>query len=64
MRERSTRLPRIQATAQELTSWITYFDRHPDRRYISDGDPSTITIPRGTRAEIGSGYVDRIVERP
>ena len=57
-------LPRIQATAQELASWLTYFDHHPDRRYVSDGDPKTITIPRGTRADLRPGAATRAIERP
>jgi len=57
-------LPRIQATAQELANWLTYFDRHPERRYVSDGDPTTITIPRGTRSAVQPRYATRVVERP
>lgn len=39
------RLPRIQAVERDLNSWLTHFDRHPNDRFISDGDPDTITIP-------------------
>jgi len=28
------RIPRIQATEQELTYWLRYFDKHPEERYI------------------------------
>jgi len=42
-------LPRVRA--QDLTGnlpvsgfWIEYFDRHPEKRFVSDGDPSKITI--------------------
>jgi peptidoglycan/xylan/chitin deacetylase (PgdA/CDA1 family) len=30
-------LPRIQAFDPELDKWLTYFERHPERRFISDG---------------------------
>lgn len=42
-------LPRIRA--QDLTGnlpvsgfWIDYFDRHPEKRFVSDGDPSKMTL--------------------
>lgn len=38
-------IPRIQACDSELDKWFSYFDKHPEKRYISDGDPDTITIP-------------------
>ncbi|WIF94238.1 polysaccharide deacetylase family protein [Caminicella sporogenes] len=25
--------------------WLEYFDKHPEKRYISDGDKDTVTIP-------------------
>jgi hypothetical protein len=36
---------RVQATAQELDSWLGFFQTHPELRYVSDGDPSMVTIP-------------------
>lgn len=47
------RLPRIQALDPSLDTgdsglyaWIQYFADNPERRYVSDGDPETVTIPR------------------
>ncbi len=48
------RLPRIQAVddrfapESNLNRWITHFDRHPEQRYVSDGDPATVTVPFAT----------------
>ena len=58
------RLPRIQATEAELGSWISYFDKRVDERYMSDGDPGTITVPRGKTAQVRPPGGARVVERP
>ena len=40
------RLPRVQATQSELDKWLRYFERRPDKRYVSDGDPDIVTVPK------------------
>ncbi|MBC7247267.1 MAG: polysaccharide deacetylase family protein [Actinobacteria bacterium] len=47
------RLPRIQALDPSLDTgdcglyaWVQYFMENPERRYVSDGDPTTVTIPK------------------
>ncbi|HZO89231.1 MAG TPA: polysaccharide deacetylase family protein [Chthonomonadaceae bacterium] len=42
------RLPRIQAIEgpMGITYWLDDLKRHPERRYVSDGDPNTVTVPR------------------
>lgn len=40
------RLPRVQASSEELGKWLEYFRSHPERRYISDGEPSTVSVPK------------------
>lgn len=45
------RIPRIRASEMEtentgLYDWLEYFDKHPEERYISDGDPNTISFPK------------------
>ena len=59
------RLPRIQAMDSEVNSWLRYFDRHPEERFVSDGDPATVTILKGRRGELGelAGKKLRIVEQ-
>jgi peptidoglycan/xylan/chitin deacetylase (PgdA/CDA1 family) len=56
-------LPRIQATELELRAWLTDFDRHPERRYISDGDATKITVPPGARDRVKPSYSARVTER-
>ncbi len=58
------RLPRIQAVQSELTFWLRYFKQHPAERFVSDGNPATVTIPQGTRTELRdlAGKSFRIIE--
>lgn len=59
------RLPRIQAVESEISYWLGYFDKHPEARFVSDGDPLTVTVPKGKRSELkiplppGFGVVER-----
>ena len=57
------RLPRIQAVGTDLDYWVTYFDRNPGERYVSDGDPATITVASGSTGKVGAVRTARIVER-
>jgi peptidoglycan/xylan/chitin deacetylase (PgdA/CDA1 family) len=60
-----TRLPRIQAIEQDLGRWLTYFDKNPGERFVSDGDPGVVTVPPGgrdrVRASLASGL--KVIER-
>lgn len=47
------RIPRVQALDPSLDTgdsgiyaWIQYFMENPERRYRSDGNPGTVTVPR------------------
>ena len=46
------RIPRIEPIEDSdgLTHWLGYLKAHPKRRYISDGDPATISVPRSDAA--------------
>ncbi len=59
------RLPRIQALESELHYWLRYFDRQSDERFVSDGNPATVTIPKGRRGELRelTGRSLQIIER-
>jgi len=59
------RLPRIQAVERDLASWLDHFQRNPQDRFVSDGDPATVNIPAARRdalrRELPRGL--RVVER-
>lgn len=38
-------VPRVQARDSELDKWLPYLESHPLDRYVSDGDPKTVTVP-------------------
>ncbi len=38
-------LPRVQAGEQSLSYWLSWFDQHPDERYVSDGDVNVLAFP-------------------
>ena len=59
------RLPRIQALESEVHYWLRYFDRQSDERFVSDGDPATLTIPKTRRGELRelTGRKLQVIER-
>jgi peptidoglycan/xylan/chitin deacetylase (PgdA/CDA1 family) len=60
-----TRLPRVQAVEADLTFWLRYFDRNPQERFVSDGDPATLTVPAGRADGIRREIVSqvKVIER-
>jgi len=58
-------LPRIQAVGRELAYWIDYFDKNPGERFVSDGDPSAVTVPAARRDRLRTELEPalRVVER-
>lgn len=40
----SLALPRVRGSQEELDKWFKHFEQNPEDRYISDGDPQTITV--------------------
>lgn len=57
-------LPRIQALEHEIGAWLTHFERRPEERYVSDGDPTIITVPVGHAGKVREIPGSRVVERP
>ena len=58
-----TRLPRIQALERDLATWLDWFDKHPGERFVSDGDPATVTVPAERRAKLKPDVKLRVIER-
>jgi hypothetical protein len=46
------RIPRIQAVERDLGYWLSFFDNTPSERFVSDGDPSTVTVPTAKRDKL------------
>ncbi len=57
-------LPRIQAVEHDLEYWLTYFERNPGERYVSDGQAGTITVPSKVASKARSNSGLKVVERP
>jgi peptidoglycan/xylan/chitin deacetylase (PgdA/CDA1 family) len=58
------RLPRIQAVERDLAYWLTYFDKNPQDRFVSDGDPNSVTVPTAQRDRLRDEFkTKRVVER-
>jgi len=57
-------LPRIQAVGSGVADWLHYFDQHPDQRFVSDGDPDTVAVPKGRQgaARPRPGQTVRVIE--
>lgn len=54
------RTPRIRATddpsiSTDMYDWMDYFDKNPHERYISDGDPGRVTVPRDMEDRVDRG---------
>jgi polysaccharide deacetylase len=58
------RLPRIQAIESELRHWLTRFERKPEERFVSDGDPTVVTVPAALRDRLRDDLRTlRVIER-
>lgn len=45
----------------ELNYWLDYFLEHPEKRYISDGDASTLVLPEKARGNVNPIYDDKVI---
>ncbi|MGE5690873.1 MAG: putative glycoside hydrolase [Pseudomonadota bacterium] len=43
--------------------WMRELARHPERRFVSDGDPATITVAAGAEGEVAPRFRARIIAR-
>jgi peptidoglycan/xylan/chitin deacetylase (PgdA/CDA1 family) len=47
-------IPRIAVTGNTLRDAVAKLKSHPELRYISDGDPTTVSAPKALAAELGA----------
>ncbi|MBC7293259.1 MAG: hypothetical protein H5T84_03965, partial [Thermoleophilia bacterium] len=47
-------IPRIAVTSDTLKAAIDKFKKHPELRYISDGDPAAVSAPAKLAAQLGN----------
>ena len=60
-----TACPASRRVGRDVDYWLTYFDRNPGERYVSDGDPATITVPAARREKLRTDLpkTRKVVER-
>lgn len=57
-----TKLPRVRASEMNtaglgMYDYLKYFEKNPEKRYISDGNPKTIVIPEGEEKNLNMDSV-------
>ena len=45
----------------ELHYWLDYFVNKPERRYYSDGDPSTVVVPLDQLESVNDKYLEQVI---
>jgi peptidoglycan/xylan/chitin deacetylase (PgdA/CDA1 family) len=61
-------IPRIRASLDPsleygFTYWLDRLKEKPARRYVSDGDPERITVPKALQSRVAAAYRDRVALR-
>ncbi|ACB84030.1 polysaccharide deacetylase family protein [Natranaerobius thermophilus] len=51
-------LPRVRADQKRMDQWLSYYENNPEKRYVSDGNPDTITIPQELKEELNTDFKD------
>ncbi|GII86298.1 xylanase [Sphaerisporangium siamense] len=61
-------IPRIQANGKKgecrrwcSEYWLGWLDKHPDRRYTSDGDPTRVSMPRRFKGKIQAKFREAMI---
>ncbi len=50
---RAYHIPRVEVGEAGLGEVLSLFERSPELRYVSDGDPATVSVPENTDASLG-----------
>jgi peptidoglycan/xylan/chitin deacetylase (PgdA/CDA1 family) len=51
-------IPRIRGSASFITDAIANFNKHPELKYVSDGDPTTVSAPLALDPKLGELKTD------
>lgn len=51
---RAYHIPRVQIGEAGLTETLALFESSPELRYVSDGDPGTVSVPQSLDASLGA----------
>jgi peptidoglycan/xylan/chitin deacetylase (PgdA/CDA1 family) len=43
-----------------FSDWMRRFEQNPDTRYVSDGDASTVTVPKDAQADVRPRFASRV----
>ena len=62
-RIRSSHLPWASAEDYTFAYWMRELGRNPEQRFVSDGDPATVTVAAGDRARVLPRYGARVKTR-
>ncbi|OEH84742.1 hypothetical protein BHU72_07870 [Desulfuribacillus stibiiarsenatis] len=58
-------IPRIRAASVPsdfFHQWIDYFKKNPDKRFVSDGDAKTITVPESLKDQLNeNNMIDKLI---
>lgn len=59
-RIRSSHMPWSSAEEYTFAYWMRELERNPEQRFVSDGDPRTITVPRAERDSVALRFRSRV----
>ena len=61
-------IPRIRSSPPEenleygSTYWLDQLAANPESRFVSDGDPDTITVPAGEAGQVAKQYRSKVTQ--
>lgn len=56
-------LHRVQCgdAEMQLTEWLNHYQKHPEKRFISDGDPKVVTVPQESKDAVKKEWLNQVV---
>jgi peptidoglycan/xylan/chitin deacetylase (PgdA/CDA1 family) len=53
-------LPRIQVPGPDLNHWLSYYQKHPNEVFVSDGKPATVTFPKSLQPKFNASRFKKL----